>query len=503
MGDISNVINVSLSAGGQLAARDNMNMCAIMTQQQDGPLSSANRYELYSDPDSVAADFGTASDMYQHAVAFFGTSPNPTNASGLLIAGYWRGASETVAASAAVLTGAALVETTLIDQLQAISDGAFDIDVDSITVNVTAMDLRGVTSLADVITLLDDEVNGITGATVTLSTNNEIIVTSDTTGVTSLLTVTSDPGTGTYLGVLLGLAAGTGATIVQGAASDVLTAETQVAAATALKALVGVKGMTFIDEDTDANRALMAAWAQANDVLLYEVFSGATYLTTDADTNVCWEIKLASYTNYRMQYSAANNRKLAASYMARMHTVNFGAERSALTMHLKELAVPAEDYTQSDITAAKTVGLDLYTTTKSTAVLLTSGVNGYTDDRYNLIAFIDAVQTDMFNLLKSSSTKVPQTRSGVNQLIDQGEKTTRGFVRAGVFAPGTWASPDYFGDLDAFNRNIETAGFYWIAGSLADQSAADRALRKSPVLQCAVKSAGAIHSSEIIINFNA
>jgi hypothetical protein len=246
----------------------------------------------------------------------------------------------------------------------------------------------------------------------------------------------------------------------------------------------------------------MAAWAQANSVLLYETFSGAAYLTTDADTNVCWEIKLAGYTNYRMVYSAANNRKLATSYMARAHTVNFASERSALTMHLKELAVAAETYTQTQITAAKTVGLDLYTTIKNTAVLLTSGANEYTDNRYNLIAFIDAVQTDMFNLLKASSTKVPQIRSGVNQLIDQAEKTTRGFVRASVFAPGDWTSPDYFGDRETFDRNIETLGFYWIAGSLADQSAADRALRKSPVLQGAVKGAGAIHSVEIIINFN-
>ena len=501
--NISNVISVTLLPEGVAAARDNMNVVAIMTSQQSGPLSTANRYELYSDIASVATDFGTDSDMYAHATAFFGTTPNPTNAEGVLVAGYWRGASESVAATAAVLTGAQLTETTVIDQLQAISDGTLDIDVDGTTVSVTALDLQGVTTLAEVATLLDNEVTGITGATVTVSTDNRIVVTSDTTGVLSLMTVASDPGTGTYVGTLLGIGTGTGATTVQGAAAEVLTAETQLAAATALKALVNFKGLSIIDADTDENRLLMAAWAQANSVLVYEVFSGAVYLTTAVATNVVWEIKLAGHTNYRMLYSAANNRKMASTYMARAHVVNFNAEKSALTMHLKALSVAAEDYSQSVITAAKTVGLDIYTTIKDVPKVLTSGANDFMDNRYNLIAFIDAVQTDMFNLLSLTATKIPQTQSGVNQLIDQGEKTTRGFVRAGVFAPGTWSSPDFFGDYDTFTRNISANGFYWIAGSLADQPQADRAARKSPVLQAAVKNAGAIHSANIIINFNA
>lgn len=500
--NISNVISVALLPEGLLAARDNMNVVAIMTSQQDGPLSSANRYELYSDLASVATDFGTNSEMYAFATAFFGTTPNPTNAGGVLVAGYWRGADENVAATAAVLTGAQLTEATVIGQLQAITDGALDIDVDGGTVNVTGLDFRSVTSLDDVATLLDSEVSGITGATVSVSDSNQIVVTSDTTGATSLITLVTDPGTGTFVGALLGLSAGTGAVATQGAAAAVLSAETQIAAVTALKALVNVKGITIIDADTDNNRKLMAAWAQANDVLVYEVFSGATYLTTDADTNAVWSIKLSSYTNYRMLYSAANNRRMAASYMARAHVVNFNAERSALTMHLKTLSVQAEDYTQSQLTAAKTVGLDVYTTIKTTPIVLTSGANDFVDNRYNILAFIDAVQTDMYNLLKASATKIPQTQRGVNQLIDQGEKTTRGFVRAGVFAPGTWSSPDYFGDQETFYRQIAENGFYWLAGSLADQPQADRQARKSPVLQAAVKNAGAIHSVDIIINFN-
>jgi hypothetical protein len=507
MANISNIVNVALLPEGALAARDNMNVCAVMTAQQDGPLSTANRYALYSDVGSVATDFGTASDMYAHAVAFFGTTPNPINAGGLFVAGYWRGAEETVAATAAVLTGAQLVEATVIPQLQQISDGALAIDVDDANMVVSGLDLRGVTTLEEVAVLLDAELIATeTTATASVNEYGQIIITSDTTGATSLISLVYDDDPlavgGTYIGTLLGLSTGTGAVAVQGADADVLTAETQVQAVTELKALINVKGIVFIDAAVDADRKLLAAWAQANDTLIYDVFSGAAYLTTDADTNAVWYIKLAGQTNYRMLYSAANNRLFATSYMARVHVVNFNAENSALTMHLKTLAVAAESYTQAEITAAKKVGLDIYTTTKLTPEVLTSGANDFVDNRYNLIGFVDAVQTDMYNLLKGTATKIPQTQRGVNQLIDQGEKTTRGFVRAGIFAPGTWSSPDYFGDRETFERSIEQNGFYWLAGSLADQPQSDRQARKSPVLQAAVKNAGAIHSVDIIINFN-
>lgn len=501
MADISNIINVALIAEGQLAARDNMNVCAILTSQQSGPINSANRYALYRDIASVATDFGTESDVYGHAVAFFGTSPNPINAGGILVIGYWRGAEETTSAIAGILTGAQLTEVTVVSQAQAISDGTMDIDIDGSTINITGLDLRTVTSLEDIAVLLDDETDGITGATVSINDDNQIIVTSDTTGVLSIVTLPTDPGTGTFVGNILGLAAGTGAATVDGIASEVLAVETQIDAITALKALVNFKGFVFVDAPVDAQRILLAAWAQANETLGYEVFSAAANLDIDV-TNPVWEIKLAGSTNYRMLYSAAGNRQLASTYMARAHTVNFNAENSALTMQLKELTVSAETYTETVVANAKAVGLDIYTTIKNVAVVLTSGANDFMDNRYNIIAFIDAVQTDIFNLLKQTGTKIPQTQRGVNQLIDQGEKTTRGFVRAGVFAPGTWSSPDYFGDLDTFNRGIEESGFYWLAGSLADQPQADRQDRKSPVLQAAVKNAGAIHSVDIIINFN-
>lgn len=499
MADISNVINVSLVPEGQLAARDSMNVVAIMSSELvAGTLDTENRYQLYTNAADVAADHGSDSQVNAYAEVFFSQAPNPVNAGGTLVVGFYRAAEENVAASAAVLAGGQLTPATVIPQLQEISDGSFDIDVDGVTKSVAAIDLRVITDLDDVASLLD---TAIAGGSVSV-VDNQFVITSDTTGALSLIDFATAAAGGTFLGELLNIADGTGAATVQGAAASVEAIETPVAAVTALLAEVNFKGFMFIDNPTDANSKLLASWAQSNNVLSYDVFNAPTNLNVDV-TNPVWEIKLAGQTNYRMLYSAANNRKLAAGYMARAHVVNFAAENSALTMNLKEIkGVVAEDYSQTDIAAAKTVGLDLYTTVKNVPVVLTSGANDFMDNRYNIIAFIDAVQTDLFNLLKQTGTKIAQTVKGVNTLVDQCDKTTRGFVRAGVFAPGAWSSPDRFGNEETFDRNIEQFGFYFLAGLLSDQSQVDRQDRKSPVIQGAVKNAGAIHSADIIINFN-
>lgn len=495
---INNVISVSLLQGGTLAMADNPNVTMIVTSEKQGPLNSASRYRIYSSAASVAADFGTLSKANDFALSFFGTQPNPTNAGGFLVVGYWRGTEETIDATAAKLTGAQVSEATVVDALQQVSDGTLDIDVDGITQNLTALDFQSVTTLDGVAGVID---TALTGASAAIE-DQRLVITSATTGATSSITFATDPGTGTFIGELLAITTGSGASLTQGAASDTLTSETKLEAITELASQVKFRGAMFIDNPTDEESKTLAEWGQANDVLQYDVFDSPDNLEVDP-TNVVWDIKLSGLSNYRMLFSKAGNRKLAASYMARVHTVNFAAENSALTMHLKELSVAAEEYSQTEVNKAKTVGLDIYTTIKLTPAVLTSGANVFVDRRYNAIAYVDYLQIDMYNLLKQTSTKIPQTRDGVNQLVDQAEKTTRQFVRAGFIAPGEWSSPDYFGNRQTFEQNIRDNGFYWIAGSLANQSQSSREARESPVLQGAIKESGGIHSASLIVNVNA
>jgi hypothetical protein len=474
-----------------------MNIVAIMTSEL-GALSSANRTKAYTDLSSVADDFGTNSSMYEYAKILFAQTKNPTNSGGYLVAGFWRASDETVAATAGALTGSQVSEAVVVETLQTVSDGSFDIDVDGVTQNITGLDFRTIDALDDIVTLLN---TNISGATVT-EDDQKIVITSDTTGASSAISLVSSAASGTFVGEVLNLASGTGALSVDGVASQVLTAESKEEAVTEALAEEPFKGFVFVDNPTDVESKALATWSKANDVISYDVFDSADNLEKDV-TNVVWDIKLSSLENYRMIYRKDGNRKVAVAVMARLHTVNFNNQNSAITLNLKELSgIVSEDYSQDEINKAKKVGLDLYTTFGDLPKLLVSGANGFADNVYNFIAIKKFVQIDLFNLLGTTGTKLAQIDEDVQKIVDTVEKTMRLFLKAKVIGAGTWNSPDTFGNVLVFNRNIEANGFYVYAQPLSEQAQSDREARKSPAIQVAFKNAGAIHSIDTTIQYN-
>jgi len=498
MADMKNIINVQLLKDQSLAQSDNMNDVMIVTTDRSF-LNSNNRYAQYADISEVAADFGSNNVVTQFAQISFAAQPNPISGDGKLIIGYWRSSSENVAATAGYLLGSQINALDVIAQLQQVSAGALTITIDANPALVlTGINFSSIATISDAITILQALI-----ATATLTyTNQQIKITSNTTGALSAVSYATGTGVD-FVGSLLGLASGSGAASIIGVAAATLTAETETAALDALNALVNFKGFTFIDSSTDLERYNIALWAQANLALGYDVFSNPDNLTRVIADSPAWKIKLAGLTNYRMIYSPANNRMLGTAYMSRVHVVNFGAQNTVLTMNLKQLnGVAPENFSQGDITSANIVGLDLYTTIKNVPVVLCSSGNDFVDNSYNLMAYIAQVQVDAFNLLRGTATKIPQTTLGVTQLVNTVKQTTDRFVNAGAFAPGTWTSPTFFGVLDAFLRNIEQTGYYVLAQLLSQQSAIDRQLRKSPAIQVAVKNSGAIHSANILIYFN-
>lgn len=496
MASISEVIRVSLQQEGAAIAPSNMNAVGIITGNQ-GVLSSAERYRVYKSAPAVASDFGASSQEAAFANVLFETKPNPISAGGALVIGYWRASDETVAATAATLVSEQSSESVLIPILNGISDGSFAITVDGGSEQeVTGLDFTGVSELSEVASILNA---AITGASVS-ENNGYFTVTSATTGATSLLTYLSTATSGTDISAVLGLNSESGAVLTQGAAQVVLPAETKLEGITAIKAAVNIKGAMFIDQILDADIPGIASFSGANNMLVYEVFD-TSYLSKDV-SNPVWAVKLAKQSNFRCLLSKSGNRKFAATYMARMHTVLFSGQNTAITMQLKELSVVAEEYSDTEIANAKTVGLDLLTTIKNEQALLTSGANDFCDNVYNFEAFRDEIQTNNYNLLKTTSTKIPQTDPGMDTIEDDTEKTCEKYVRNGVFAPGTWTRSDFFGDRQQFIDAIEQKGYYVLIGDLADQTTAERQSRVSPVIQIAVKNAGAVHEEDIIISIN-
>ncbi len=69
-------------------------------------------------------------------------------------------------------------------------------------------------------------------------------------------------------------------------------------------------------------------------------------------------------------------------------------------MNLKTLnGITPADYSQTDITNADIVGLDVYTTIKNVPLVICSSGNDFVDNRYNLISYMNDVQVAAFNVL--------------------------------------------------------------------------------------------------------
>lgn len=498
MADISNIVSVALIPEGKAVAKDNMNIVACFTAEMGNALSSAKRTSLYKNLSSVADDFGTYSKIYEYAKVFFAQTPNAVQFGGYLVAAYWRGATETVSAKSGKVVGGQISETTLVDALRPISTGSFVVSVDGTAKTLTGLDFRTISNMADIIAVI----NASLVVAVCSYADNRITITSSTTGTTSIVTLLTAHTTGVFVGDMLLLSSGSGAIATAGAASTTLTAETKESALNEAIKETYFASFGFIDAPSDSDRTAISTWAKANSKIGLDVVTGSTAFEKQT-TNIVWSNVLASGTNYRFIHSKSNDRKKWIAYASRAQSVNFSAENSANTMQLKTLnGVDAEAYTDAEVAKAYAVGMDIYTTIKDVPAVLTSPTNDFFDNVFNLIAYINAVQTDAFNLLKTTGTKIAQTKRGVDTIVSTVEKTTRGFVRNGVFAAGTWTLPDFFGEREVFDRNIETNGFYVKAGLLSDQSADERQLRVSPPIQVAVKNAGAIHSADIIINFN-
>lgn len=194
-----------------------------------------------------------------------------------------------------------------------------------------------------------------------------------------------------------------------------------------------------------------------------------------------------------------------AAYAGRAFSVIFEGSNTTLTMNLKDLATiqPDAGMTQTIYDNAKTAGADVYTSIQGVPKVLSSGANKYFDQVYNLGWFVGALQIAGFNYLAETATKVPQTENGMDGLKAAYGGVCAEAVTNQYAAPGAWTSPTTFGNQEDLIKNIAGFGYYIWSAPIASQSPASRAARQAPIVQIALKEAGAIQSSTVIVNVNA
>lgn len=254
------------------------------------------------------------------------------------------------------------------------------------------------------------------------------------------------------------------------------------------------------------------AAAQLNETLesIYLLGSGDAADFT-AETGLFDKVSKLSLSRTKLLYygdsteNLDNMRGFVAAYAGRGFSVNFAAQNSTITMNLKDLVgvSPDSTVTEAIYQNAEQLGVDMYVAYNGLPKIVSNGNPLYFDDIYNRLWFELTMRVELFNALATTSTKIPQTETGMNNLKSAARAVCQRGVYNGFMAPGTWNGTDTFGDQDDFYRNIEDFGFYVYSAPVSQQSQSEREARIAPVVQVACKQAGAIHKMNLIINFEA
>lgn len=201
-------------------------------------------------------------------------------------------------------------------------------------------------------------------------------------------------------------------------------------------------------------------------------------------------------------YSSSNPYACATMY-GRSATVNFNASDSTITLAWKQSpGLVAENLNETQFATLKAKGGNVNIAVNNGASMIWPGqmTNGYWFDEVQGVDWLaNRIQTDIFNLMYTTSTKVPQTDAGNHIIQTVIESSCIAGINNGLGAPGVWNAAG-FGSLQT--GMTLSKGFYVYAPLVASQSQADREARVSVPFQVAFKLAGAVHMPNVILNIN-
>lgn len=489
---ISNVINVTITATPSGVGERNVNNIALFTNETPIGAAALDDFREYVSAAAVATDYGTDSVTAAMANAVFAQTPNIRTGSGQMTI-------VPLESSVSATSGddtTADISANLTDII-AVTDGDLRVAVDGVNYDLTGVNLTGATDLAGVATILDKL---LANAIITAPTASTLKFLSKKVGDDADVTIAAVPaGSGTDLAGS-GYFNASGSTATSGANASGETIADAITRVGSSASIVGV--MTNLEME-DAVITALATTIQAQDrILLHHVCS-----TVDITAGIGATIQSAGNTKTRLigySESLASANLVKAAYAGRNFSTNFSGDSTAQTANLKQLATVTPDtgLNQTIYNAANTNGVDLYVSYDGVPSIFSTGGNDFFNNVYEDLALKFALETAGFNYLRQTNTKVPQTEIGMEGLKSAYSLVLDRFVRVGAVAPGTWTSSETFGDPETFKENIVAAGYYVFSTAIALQTSVDREARKAPLVQIAVKRAGAIHTSDVIVVIN-
>jgi hypothetical protein len=204
-------------------------------------------------------------------------------------------------------------------------------------------------------------------------------------------------------------------------------------------------------------------------------------------------------------YQAA--RIAGAAYFGRLYSTNFNGSNTTSTMQMKDLknVQPDPTVTQTVLNLCENVGVDCFGSIAGLPKVFSNGGSSdayFADNTYNLEWLTFALEVALFNVIAETNTKIPQTESGIALLKDAVIQVLQQGVVNGYIAPGAWNSTTFFGNPATLIANVNQTGFYVYTQPVNQQSQTQRAARIAPLIQVAIKLAGAVHSASCLVNIN-
>lgn len=484
---VSDVVNVQVLLSPQAAQQRNFGSLLLLGDSD--VIDVFQRYRLYTSLSGVAADFGSTAPEYLAATLFFSQSPQPQQ----LYVGRWAATNTHGTLRGAVLTAA----QQAISNFNSIVNGGVNFTVDGVAKNLTGLNFSTQTNLNGVASVIQSAFAG--SATVVWDSNNQqFVVKSSSTGNVSQVSFAT-AGAGVDVSGLLGLQATQGGWSVQG-----INAETIESCVTTFLNLTNAwyglaHATTAVIADADIiNVAALIQGATLSHVYAVTTQEQAAY-NPSSTTDLAF---LLQQSRTFCQYSSTSP-YAAVSAFGRAFTVNFNASNSTLTLKFKqEPSVLPETLTETQAAALAAKNCNVYVNYNNSTAILQQGTmsNGtFFDVIHGTDWLQNQMQTDIYNALYTSPTKIPQTDAGVAQLAAIVNQDCQLAVTNGLIAPGTWNGPPV-GAL--VTGQFLSTGFYVFQPTIASQPQTQRAARQAPTIQCAIKLAGAVHFANVIISVN-
>lgn len=484
---ISRIINVSITNTPSGIGERNVNVLGLFSAETP---SNVDVYRSYISAAQVAEDYGTNSITAAMANNIFAQSPNILSGRGELVI-------MPLVSSVSATAGKTLTDdiSANLSNIILVSDGDLKVTLNGTDYDLTGLDFTAATTFDDVAQVIQTALpNGIVSA---ISTTG-FQIDSKKVGASSAAIIATFAGTGTDLS---GATYFNTATSTPTAGTDA-TGETITEAITRTESQVFYAGVITNLLIEDAEIALTATAVQSRDLIFVHQGSSAEDVAGIGTTIQAAGQEKTRILLYTVGVADANLMK--AAYAGRGFSVNYQGSDTDSSMQLKQLTNVSPDAGISNTLAnqAETAGTDYLANYPGFSGVESTGGNGYFDNVRDDLQLKFALETVGFNYLAQTNTKVPQTEPGMDGLKSAYTGVLTRFVAVGIIAPGSWTSSETFGDPELFQENILQNGYYVYSLPIVQQSSVEREAREAPLVQIAVKRAGAIHSSSVIVLIN-